>query len=216
MQSDVLDLIVRSRPTILEILENRGYDVDAYKGVSPEEIFKLAVGSQELLKITAPKKDGSNAPLDRAVVIYWVDGAVRHKIDKEIAKLWDAENPEHYDHARDELIIILSEPQHEIFHAAAARQYSANKARVSFFQLKNIITNPARHIFVPPHRKLSSAEATDVLKALHAVSKSQLPNIKFHVDMMARVLGLVPGDIVEIKRPSETAGIYKYYRVCTV
>jgi DNA-directed RNA polymerase subunit H (RpoH/RPB5) len=216
MQSDVLDLIVRSRPTILEILENRGYDVDAYKGVSPEEIFKLAVGSQELLKITAPKKDGSNAPLDRAVVIYWVDGAVRHKIDKEIAKLWDAENPEHYDHARDELIIILSEPQHEIFHAAAARQYSANKARVSFFQLKNIITNPARHIFVPPHRKLSSAEATDVLKALHAVSKSQLPNIKFHVDKMARVLGLVPGDIVEIKRPSETAGIYKYYRVCTV
>ncbi len=215
MQAEVLDLIVRSRPTILEILENRGYDVDSYKGVSPEEIFTLAVGSQEHLKITAPKKDDGEAPLDRAVVIYWVDGAVRHKVDKEVAKLWDAENPEHYDHAHDEIVIILSEPQHEIFHTAAAKQYASNKARVSFFQLKNIITNPARHVFVPPHRKLSAEETTIILKALHASSKSQLPHIKFHVDMMARILGLVPGDVVEIKRPSETSGIYKYYRICT-
>ena len=45
-------------------------------------------------------------------------------------------------------------------------------------------------------------------------SVNEFPHIKFHFDMQARILGLVPGDVVEIQRPSETAGIYTFYRVC--
>ena len=35
MDAETLELIVRSRPTILEILADRGYDIDAHNVISP-------------------------------------------------------------------------------------------------------------------------------------------------------------------------------------
>ena len=45
-------------------------------------------------------------------------------------------------------------------------------------------------------------------------SKANLPLIKYHEDMIARILALTPGDIVKITRPSPSAGEYISYRVC--
>jgi DNA-directed RNA polymerase subunit H (RpoH/RPB5) len=87
---------------------------------------------------------------------------------------------------------------------------------MSFFNIKHLISNPARHSVVPPHRKLGNEEAEVVLQKYHVRSRGELPRIIYHVDMQARVLGLVPGDIVEIRRPSPTSGEYVIYRVCTL
>ena len=219
MDAETLDLIVRSRPTILEILENRGYDVDSHKGISPEEIFHLAVATQNLLRINAVAKPSSAAPLARAVVMYWVEGAYRQKLEGEMGKIWKfspSAGPDALDPEKDELVVILSEPYHENFHGSAVSLWNKYKVRVTFFPLKNVITNPSKHTFVPPHRKLDAEERDAVIKALHLKSRYELPHIKFHFDMQARVLGLVPGDIVEIMRPSETCGEYTFYRVCSM
>jgi DNA-directed RNA polymerase subunit H (RpoH/RPB5) len=218
MDAEILDLIVRSRPTILSILSDRGYNVDAYKGISPEEVFRLAVATQGLLRINAGKKDDSTAPMERAVVLYWVDGNYRAKLDAALDDIMEkgTTDPSKIDPEKDELIVIISEPFHDNFHAAAVKAWANKKARVSFFPLKNIIANPAKHMFVPPHRKLGDEERDAVMKALHLKSRFELPHMKFHFDMQARVLGLVVGDVVEIRRPSETCGEYTYYRVCTL
>lgn len=219
MDAEVLDLIVRSRPTILEILNDRGYDVDAHKGISPEEIFRLAVASQNLLRINASKRPDSKAPMERAVVVYWVEGSYRAKLENELEKLKPQEGPagpEHYNPEKDELLILLSEPFHENYHVAAVKAYIQSKARISFFALKNLISNPAKHSMVPSHRKLTGEERDTVVKTLHMKSRFEFPHIKFHVDMQARILGLVHGDVVEISRPSETCGEYIYYRVCSL
>lgn len=215
MDESILDLIVRSRSTILEILENRGYNVDSYKSVGPDTIFKLATTSPELLKIHGTRKLDDDKE-ENIYALYWVDSAVRLRLEAEMNKLWDDENPAHYNPETDSIVIILSEPFNEAFHVQAIKQWNVRKARVSFFHLKNLISNPAKHMYVPPHRKLTSEEVSDVMKGLHLKSKSELPHIKFHVDMQARVLGLAPGDIVEITRPSETAGTYTLYRVCAM
>jgi DNA-directed RNA polymerase subunit H (RpoH/RPB5) len=219
MDAEVLDLIVRSRHTILEILNDRGYDVDAHKGISPEEIFRLAVSSQSLLRITALKRPDSGAPMERALVIYWVEGNYRAKADSELEKLKPEEGPagpEHFNPETDELIVLLSEPFHDNFHALAIKEYIQSKSRINFFALKNLVSNPAKHMFVPPHKKLSDEERDAVIKSIHMKSRFEFPHIKFHVDMQTRVLGLVHGDVVEIRRPSETCGEYIYYRVCSV
>jgi DNA-directed RNA polymerase subunit H (RpoH/RPB5) len=218
MDSEILDLIVRSRPTILEILSDRGYNVDAYNGISPEEVFRLAVATQDLLRINAPKKEGSAAPMERAVILYWVEGNYRAKLENELEKVWGKSStaPDKLDHEKDELIVIIGEPFHENFHTAAVKAWGSNKARLSFFPLKNLVSNPAKHMFVPPHRKLNEEERDAIVKALHMKSRFEFPHIKFHADMQARVLGLIVGDVVEIRRPSETCGEYVYYRVCTM
>ena len=216
MDADTLDLIIRSRSTILEILENRGYNVDSYKGISPEEVLKLATTNTDLLRINAPKKEDGPAPMTRAVVLYWVNSAIRHRIETELTNLFDEENPNRMDPANDDIMIILGEPFHDVFHLQAAKQWNGRKARVGFFQIKNVISNPTKHIMVPPHRKLSQAEITALIPRIHLKTKSELPHIKFHVDMQARVLGLVPGDVVEIRRPSETAGEAIIYSYCSL
>jgi DNA-directed RNA polymerase subunit H (RpoH/RPB5) len=213
MDADTLDLIVRSRPTILEILENRGYDVGGYKGVSPDEIFKLAATSPTLLKIIAEAKADGGAPMKRAIVLYWVDGAYRHKVEAELRN-YKEEGPDDFNPENDELVVLHAEVSHDSYHTEALHQWTRTKTRVGFFCLRNVISNPARHIFVPPHRKLSADESTALLAGLHLDSRSKLAHIKYHVDMQARVHGLVPGDIVEITRPSETCGTYVRYRVC--
>lgn len=216
MDADTLDLILRSRPTILEVLENRGYNVDSYKNVSPAEIKKFASTNTGLLKITAEKRPDGPAPSERIIVLYWMD-PVRLRIETEIAKLWDdSTGNEAYNPATDEVLIMLNETENPAFDVQVAKQWVLHKARVSFFQLKHLINNPAKHSFVFPHRKLSAEECDYVIKTLHLKSRSELPRIIYHVDMQARILGLVPGDIVEISRSSETAGIYKVYRLCSV
>lgn len=213
MEADI-ELIIRSRPTILDIIENRGYDVTNYKDVHPEDILKFASTNPDLLRITATKVPGGVAPMERCVVLYWVANPIRLRLEQEIAKLWDEDNTAHFSKENDEVIVILSEPYHEVFDLTSVKQWNIQKARISFFHLKNLISNPARHTFVPPHRKLTQDEIDTVIAETHVKTKSEFPHIKYHRDIQARVLGLVPGDVVEIKRPSETCGIYTMYRIC--
>jgi DNA-directed RNA polymerase subunit H (RpoH/RPB5) len=53
------------------------------------------------------------------------------------------------------------------------------------------------------------------MESLYVISKSKFPEIKFHVDPIARCIGAVPGDIIKITRPSASAGQAIIYRVCT-
>ena len=67
------------------------------------------------------------------------------------------------------------------------------------------------HELVPEHRVLSLEEAVEVLKKLGA-KPWQLPRISVN-DPVARILGVKPGDIIEIRRKSPTGGEVVAYRI---
>lgn len=215
MDSELIDLVARTRPVILEILENRGYDVSAHRDIAPAALFKMATADPNgnLLRIVVSRKKDAVATneIERCQVLYWINNPVRQKLDR----LWD-DDELRFDPLKEEVIIILSEPPHEIFHVHAAKRWATDKSRVSFFNIRHLTSNPAKHTYVPPHRKLSDEEAKEVMAKLNVRSKTEFPRIIYHVDMQARVLGLVPGDLVEIKRPSPTTGEYTLYRFCSV
>jgi len=217
MEADTIDQIIRSRPTILEVLKDRGYDVSVYENTSPEEILKLATTSSELLKIVATKPGTADGePEQRAIVIYWVESPYKLRIEAVTNDLWDNEKPEHYNPETDTIIVMLAESFHPAFDIQAAKQWTINKARISYFNMKNLISNPLRHIMQPEFRKLSADETVQLTKRLRLKSKKNLPHIIYHVDMAARTLGLVPGDVVHFKRGSETCGEVDGYRVCVI
>lgn len=217
MDAELLDLISRTRPVVLEILGNRGYNTTAVADTAPEDLLRMAATDASLLNFKVTHStNGAEGSESFAHVLYWVEGATRLKIEGVVGKLWDDENPDAFLPERDEVIVILSEPYHEVFDLHAAKMWGRKKARMSFFNIKNLISNPARHMMVPPHRKLEAEEAEQVMQKLHIRSRSEFPRIIYHVDMQARVLGLVPGDLVEIRRPSPTSGEYIQYRVCTL
>ncbi|CAB49535.1 DNA-directed RNA polymerase subunit H [Pyrococcus abyssi] len=71
--------------------------------------------------------------------------------------------------------------------------------------------NIFKHVLVPEHRILSEEEKKALLEK-YRITPAQLPQIKAS-DPAVKALGAKPGDIIEIKRKSPTAGVYYYYRV---
>jgi len=212
---ELFDLIARTRPVVLEILEDQGYDTKPYANQLPSEIVQMAMGGPNPLRIRVLERDG--APMKRAQVFYWVFEKVKASLERRIEELWDTEmfGEGAADPSTDEAIVILNEPVHDTFHAAAIKQWQVNKRRMVFFTIKQLIANPSRHILQPKFRKVPASELPE-LAHLRLRTKKNLPLIKFHTDIMTRVLGLVPDDIVEIIRPSPTTGDYKMYRICAI
>ena len=64
---------------------------------------------------------------------------------------------------------------------------------------------------VPQHRKLSEKEKQTVLERYHS-SAEEFPRISKN-DVVAQLINAKPGDMLEIKRKSPTAGESLFYRV---
>jgi DNA-directed RNA polymerase subunit H (RpoH/RPB5) len=93
------------------------------------------------------------------------------------------------------------------------REFQTLGASMQYFTLSELQYNPANHVLVPKHEKMSVADTKQIMQDYQIRTKSQLPVIS-KVDIMARWLGLKHGDVVRITRTNENSGIYFYYRCC--
>jgi DNA-directed RNA polymerase subunit H (RpoH/RPB5) len=218
MEAYTSDIIIRSRQTLLDILEERGYDTMPYRNIAGDQLLTLAEGHPRALDIVVKKRADADAPCEKAVVVYTIQDRVRSRLDTTIRSIYLEPTPSLAGNAvskKDDLIVILNEPYHEVFDKAAATAWQTDRARLTFFHIKQVVVHPGRHVLVPPHRKLTVEELRAEMERLHIGARNQLPLIKHH-DIQARVLGLVPGDVVEVMRPSPTAGIARVLRVCAI
>lgn len=215
----IADILIRSRTTVLDILEDRGYDATPYRNIAPEQVLALAGGTSRGLDIVAKKKADSAAPCARAFVLYILQDRIRLRLGTFTRDIFEedstaTEGLEKQGPTKDDdIIVILNEPYHEVFDKTALQMWQNQKIRMTFFHIKHVVTHLGRHVLVPPHRKLSVEEGKAEMARWNLTQKSQLPLIKHH-DIQARLLGLVPGDIVEVLRPSPTAGVARVLRIC--
>jgi DNA-directed RNA polymerase subunit H len=77
-----------------------------------------------------------------------------------------------------------------------------------------LVMNPLNHVLVPKHEIVPEDQHKELMASLLITSKSKFPEIKFHIDPIARCIGAIPGDIVKITRPSSSSGESIIYRVC--
>ena len=222
MNYEAVDVLYRSRITLLEHLEATGYNTAPYSKFSPKEIAEMIKAgpvagappalSMELIK--KPSAEGeaeAEAPYDKCLVVYTI-GKIKQKLQAFTKKIIDPE--EGFDSATTELIIVTLEPIAPNFNAMAFQLWMAEpRTKVRYFQAAAIVNNPLKHMLVPKHEKVPADQEEGLLKSLHA-TKAQLPLIRFHEDPIARILGLVPKDIVKITRPSLTGGEAIGYRLC--
>lgn len=210
VEPSIADILIRSRQTILDILEDRGYDVLPYRNIAPEQILTLAEGSSpRALDMIIKKKPDSIATSERAAVIYMLQDRLRSRLGTFTRDIYDDAGLT----KGDDITVIVNEPWHEIFDKTSLQMWQSQKARMTFFHIKQVVVHPGRHVLVPPHRKLNADEAKVEMVRWSVTQKSQFPLIK-HSDIQSKLLGLVPGDIVEILRPSPTAGVARVLRIC--
>lgn len=206
----LIDNIYRSRMNLLDILEDRGYIVDKYRKFSPAEAT-AAITSFPSLSFKVSKND------DTKVCDVRYASITRQKLDKFFDDIEDA------DTENIEVIVMMILPISDAHHIAALKQYmkfketgekERRKLRVSFFSVDTMVVNPLKHILVPKHEILPQDQHKQLMDSMNITSKSKFPEIKFHIDPIARCIGAVPGDIIKITRPSSSAGESIIYRVC--
>ncbi|MAA78334.1 MAG: DNA-directed RNA polymerase subunit H [Deltaproteobacteria bacterium] len=84
----------------------------------------------------------------------------------------------------------------------------------SQFLVSEVVRNITKHKLVPKHTKLSPSEMQKKLKRWNISNTALLPHI-LTSDPVARYLGLIDGDVVEIKGSFGTSNGTLHFRLAT-
>ena len=74
--------------------------------------------------------------------------------------------------------------------------------------------NILNHTLVPKHRVLTEKETEIIKQKFNISSTRDIPAIS-RFENISQVLGIRPGEFVEIKRPSKTSITSYFYRICS-
>ena len=113
---------------------------------------------------------------------------------------------------KDTLIIITKQEIKTM--NQVLNQLSLQGRFIVLLSLDRLQFNILNHQYVPNHTILSNDEVVEMMKKYNVMEKSQLPDISRY-DPVALAIGMRPGEVCSIDRPSKSAISSLYYRVCT-
>jgi DNA-directed RNA polymerase subunit H (RpoH/RPB5) len=214
-------ILIQSRITILDLLERRGYATESYrKVISPEYgriLLKNISTDPGSLRLLLEAKDGSG----RKALVKYENTDIKQSVgngsyvEKLLPTIEDKDNTECI------VLYMMKSDVKEVvddkespYDKGALNAWLKHKLKIQFFPIQRLVFNPLEHIFQPKFEIVPKDNLEDLKKTWHMKGLDDLPKIRFHNDMAARCLGLMPLDVVKITRPSLTSGEYVEYRVC--
>lgn len=220
--SSIEDTVIRSRNTILDLLHDRGYNTGPYRNLVANDLVKLInTNNPETLAITLYGRDDLSHMKDKIVKVQYSFKSIKASVSsgKFVEDLINTEDENaKIDPITTEIIVIYLtknyEEDNESYDKGAYEAWVNYTLKIQFFPIVRLVNNPLKHVFQPKFEIVPQEDHPALLKEWFCRNKTQFPIIKFHNDMAARCLGLVPMDIVKITSFSPTAGEYIKYRVC--
>lgn len=205
-QSGYVVQIAKSRENILAQLKERDFDVEKYEGHSISQIH-IMLQNNQLDMLVENEKTGR-----KAYVKYHLGKTLRgNNIMDYIDDLFTLESVLTRE---DDLIVIGRDGANESMEKALRQIWSQDKYLITVVGLKALQFNIIKHELVPPHRVLSEEEASEIKKKYNIANDSQLPDLS-RFSPISLAIGVRPGQLVEIMRPSKTAISAPFYRICS-
>ena len=193
--------IYNSRRTIIDLLEAQKYDVSQYKDFGINEVNTLQMDM--LLKKTTTDKS--------VYVKYHLAKSLRPvNIYDYIEDLFTLEEVLQ---KKDDLIVIMKDEPNDTIRKTLTDIWEKDGIFISVINIKRLQYNIMNHQLVPPHIVLSAEEATAVKQKYNIHDDSQIPDIS-RFSPVSQVIGLRPGELCRIERPSKTAIKAEFYRIC--
>lgn len=198
--------IFKSRNNILALLKAQGYDTSSYDSASVADVHSMSQANQMDMLVTVPKTG------KKAYIKYHIEKTLR--INNIYDFIEDLMNLESVLQKTDDIIIIIKDEPNDSLQKNLKNIWEQDGVFVNVFNIKRLQFNILEHELVPPHRPLSEKEAEEVKAKYHIQDNSQLPDIG-RFSPVAQAIGLRPGQMCEIIRPSRTAVSAPFYRVCS-
>jgi DNA-directed RNA polymerase subunit H (RpoH/RPB5) len=113
----------------------------------------------------------------------------------------------------DTLFIITKDEPNETLINELKHIWESEGIFIVIENIKRLQFNILKHVLVPEHRVMKEKEVKEIMLKYNINNISQFPDIS-RFDPVARVIGLRPGQVCHIIRPSKTAIQANYYRAC--
>ena len=211
--SVLISQIYQSRKNVLELMERQGFDVTGYANFSVSEINAMKQNNQldMLLEQKADSASEKSPENKKAYIRYYLAKTIRpNNIDEMIEDLFVLTETLK---KNDTLYIIIKDQVNETLINHLKHIWERDSIFVIIESIKCLQFNILNHILVPEHIIMKDTEVNDVMKRYNITDTNQFPDIS-RFDPVARAIGLRPGQVCHIIRPSETSVTTDYYRIC--
>ena len=210
--SVLISNIFNSRNIILELMEKQGYNITDYANFSINEVNSMKQNNQlDMLLETDDKNFTTENPKKKIYIRYYL--TVR-PVAKNIQEMLDdlfvlTETLK----KTDTLFIIIKDDPNETLINEIKHIWESDGIFIVVESIKRLQFNILKHSLVPEHRVLLESETIEIMRKYNITDKIQFPDIS-RFDPVARAIGLRPGQVCHIIRPSKTAIEANYYRAC--
>ena len=226
--SKTIARVYNARKNLLELMMAQGYDVEGYTNFGVNEVN--AMYSHKQLDMLVETKSSSSdkskeKPKKKAYIKFHLEkmlsaGHINDLVEDlyvlgsggEIGGLGISTNANDTVLTENDTLIIVTKQEVKTMNQYLNQLFLQGRFIIllSFDRLQFNILN---HQYVPPHTILSKEELNEMMKKYNVGDKSQLPDISRY-DPVALAIGMRPGDVCKIDRPSKSAIHSTYYRVC--
>lgn len=208
--SVLISQIYQSRKTILELMDEQGFDVTGYANFSVSEVNAMKQNNQ--LDMLLETKSTSGGDKKKIYIRYYLAKTIRptniHEMIDDLFVLTETLKKE------DTLYIIIKDNVNETLINELKDIWERDGIFIVIENIKCLQFNILNHVLVPSHRvMIDSNEIENIMKKYNIIDKIQFPDIS-RFDPVARAICLRPGQICDITRPSKTAIDAHYYRIC--
>jgi len=211
--SVLISQIYQSRKNVLELMERQGFDVTGYANFSVSEINAMKQNNQ-LDMLLEQKVDSSSekSPENKKVYIrYYLAKTIRPaNLQEMIDDLYVLTETLK---KQDTLYIIIKDNVNETLINELKDIWERDGIFIVIESIKCLQFNILKHILVPEHNVMSEDDVKSIMTRYNITDKIQFPDIS-RFDPVARAIGLRPGQVCHIVRPSKTAISTDYYRIC--
>ena len=196
-QSNRSNIYYNARVVLLDQLKARGYDVSSYEGFGINEVNIML---QNLSLDMVFEKE-------HKLYVHYFHGKsfkskdIRVIIDEDIIK------------KEDTIIFVTPEEGNDTIREYIKQIWEEENIFVILLSVKKLQYNVLEHILVPRHEIIPESEVEDVMKKFKMTNISLFPEIS-RFDAVALAIGMRPGEVCKIYRPSKTSIITHYYRLC--
>ena len=203
--------LYKSRNIIIEIMHDIGYNVNDYANFSITELNSMRQNNQLDMLLEKNDENPVTKRKNKMYIRYYLGKIIRPANLQEMID--DLFNLEEILMKEDTLFIIIKDEPNETLLNEVKHIWEKDGIFIVVESIKRLQFNILKHSMVPKHRILTLDETDVVMKRYNITQKMNFPDIS-RFDPVARAIGIRPGDVCHITRPSKTAIEADYYRIC--
>jgi len=209
--SVIISQIYKSRNIILDLMTKQGYNTSDYTNFSVSEVNSMKQNNQLDMLLEKNKEDVDTGRKNKIYIRYYLGKAIRpSNLQEMIDDLFILTETLT---KKDTLFIVIKDEPNETLINELKHIWEKDGIFIVIENIKRLQFNILEHVLVPKHTVLDESDVKIIMEKYNITDKCQFPDIS-RFDPVARVIGLRPGQLCHIVRPSKTAIEANYYRVC--